>query len=222
MSEETNETLSNDEAMDISETGTSDSSETTPEEIAKTHVAMSGSEFEAKLTDFFNKHQKSKLRLVPRIVKEFQGNEDTVLEHLHNKYILGVSPEKGNKKTVQKKVASGGQGHGDSHKKESETETKPKSKKKLVIIIVILVVVLGGGGAAAFLFKDKLFGGGHGAAAGEHGETKAAEHGEHGAAEKPKEEAVTPPATTESTAAATDSAKREQPAAGAEEHGGGH
>lgn len=229
MSEETNETLGNDEEMDITEIETSDSH--VAHETKRTYESMSSIEFEARLTDFFSKHQKSKLRLVPKIVKSFEGNEEAVLEHLHNRYVLGVpsSKDDGKKKGGKKKLAAGtghGSGdHADSHAKEIEGgEAKPKSKKKMIIII-ILVIVLGGGGAAAFMFKDKLFGGhgaDHGAAAGH--DTKAVIP-----AEKPKEEPAAPAVADSAATKATDTtaAAATTPAAagaehGAGEHAGGH
>lgn len=240
MSEETNETLGHDEAMDITEVEATHSH--AEHQTKRTYGSMSRSEFEAKLTEFFTKHQKSKLRFVPRIVNQFGDNAEEVLEHLHNRYVLGMPSSKGGgkKKGGKKKLAAGtghGSGHGhdahsDSHSHEIEGgEVKPKSKKKMIIIIVILVVVLGGGGAAAFMFKDKLFGGGHGA---EHGteHNAAAGHDEkaaHGAAEKAKEEPAKPAVDSASTGGAdtTAAAVPAQPAAagaehGAGEHGGGH
>lgn len=223
MSEEINETLDNNESMEMSEV------ESTIE-VSHTYTNMNSAEFEKALTDFFTKNKKTKLHLVPRIVNNFKGNESEVMAHLHNKYVLGItSSGKSKKKGVKKISAGAGNGHDAGHdgghgapEAIEAGEAKPKSKKKMVIIIIILVVVLGGGGAAAFMFKDKLFGGGHGAehgaAAGGHGEAKAeGAHDAHGAAEQPKEETA---AVADSAAApATDSAKTE--AAAPAEHAAG-
>jgi hypothetical protein len=221
MSEETNETLDNNEEMEITEIETSGVIET---HHSHAHVEMSSKEFEEKLTTFFTQHKKTKLNLIPRIVRELKGNEGEVLEHLHNKYVLGLSPSKTKKKGGKKKIAAGGHGaagHGETHGTEAlDAPPKPKSKKKLIIII-ILVVVLGGGGAAAYLFKDKLFGGHgaeHGAPAG-HGEAKAeGGHEGHDAAAAPQEETATPVTDSAAAAGTTDSAKTETPAA---EHAAG-
>lgn len=233
MSDETNDTLNNEESMEINEIESSIENEVIE---TKTYSSMSSSEFEAKLTEFFTKHQKSKLRFVKRIVTEFAGHEQEVLEHLHNRFVLGEPSAKelrkkgGKKKGAAKAVASGHDAHGAEAPKELETgEAKPKSKKKMVIIIIILVVLLGGA-AAAFLFKDKLFGGGHGtehgAAAGH--DAKAEGHDTH-ATEPAKDSTATTaadstatPATSDSTA--TPAANTTTPQHGAEQHtqGGGH
>jgi hypothetical protein len=169
MSEDTNDMISDDATMDNSE---NENSGMTEETNAKqhTHVIMSSEEFEAKLTDFFTKHKSSKLKLVSRIAFEFKGQEAFVLEHLNRKYVLGLAPEK-----VQKKVAHNAAGHGhdaqEEHPKniESHSDEKPKSKKKLIMFIIIGVVVAGLG-VTGFMMKDKLMAmtgmGGH---AKEHG-----------------------------------------------------
>ena len=205
MSDETNDTLNNEEPMEINEIESSIENEIVEK---KTYGSMSSSEFEAKLIAFFTKHQKAKLRFVKRIVTEFAGNEQEILEHLHNRFVLGEPSAKelrklGIKKKGPAKAVAGG--HGKEATKEIEAgEAKPKSKKKLIIIIILVVVLLGGG-AAAFLLKDKLFGGGHGTEHAAEGHDAKKETTE-GTAEKPKEE-ITAPAATDSTAApVTDSA----------------
>lgn len=184
MSEDTNDMISDDATMDNSEIENSGMIEDTNEQ-QHTHVIMSSEEFEAKLTDFFTKHKPSKLKLVSRIAFEFKGQEAFVLEHLNRKYVLGLAPEK-----VQKKVAHKAAGHGhdahDEHPKniESHSEEKPKSKKKLIMFIIIGVVVAGLG-VTGFMMKDKLMAmtgmGGH---ATEHG----TEAGAAGHAAEPKKE----------------------------------
>ena len=184
MSEDTNDMISDDATMDNSENENSGMIEETNEN-QHTHVKMSSEEFEAKLTDFFTKHKSSKLKLVSRIVFEFKGQEAFVLEHLNRKYVLGLAPEK-----VQKKVAHKAAGHGhdahDEHPKniESHTAEKPKSKKKLIMFIIIGVVVAGLG-VTGFMMKDKLMAmAGMGGHATEHG----AEAGAAGHAVEPKKE----------------------------------
>lgn len=230
MSEETNETLGNEEPFDITDLGESESHETShQQEEKRSYGSMSSVQFEKELTDFFKKHQKSKLRFVARIVNEFQGHETEVLEHLHNKYVLKISPEK-KKKSVKDKaeanaITDGHSGHGETQTKATETGEKPKKSKKWLIITIITIVVLGGGGAAAWMFKDKLFGGGHGTehgaehgAAGGHGATEG-----HGAAEAPSQDitvADSTATTTDSTVTATSDSTIAQPgesAAGTQE-----
>lgn len=188
MSEDTNDMISDDATMDNSEIENSGKKEETSEK-QHTPVKMSSEEFEAKLTDFFTKHKSSKLKLVSRIAFEFKGQEAFVLEHLNRKYVLGLAPEK-----VQKKVAHKAAGHGhdthDEHPKniESHSDVKPKSKKKLIMFIIIGVVVAGLG-VTGFMMKDKLMAmtgmGGH---AAEHGaEAGAAGHAAGHAAEPKKE-----------------------------------
>lgn len=181
MSEDTNDMISDDATMDNSEIENSGMVEETNGK-QHTHVIMSSEEFEAKLTDFFTKHKSSKLKLVSRIAFEFKGQEAFVLEHLNRKYVLGLAPEK-----AQKKVAHKAAGHGhDEHPKniESHTDEKPKSKKKLFMFIIIGVIVAGLG-VTGFMMKDKLMAmtgmGGH---ATEHG----AEAGAAGHAAEPKKE----------------------------------
>lgn len=235
MSDDTNDTLNNEESMEINEIENSIENEVIE---TRTYGSMSSSEFEAKLIEFFTKHQKSKLRFVKRIVTEFAGNEQEVLEHLHNRFVLGEPSAKelrkkgGKKKGAVKAVAGGHDAHGAEAPKELEAgEAKPKSKKKMIIIIIIAVVVVGGG-VAAFLFKDKLFGGGHGA---EHGveaghDAKAAGHDAH-ATEPAKDSAATTATdsaamhATDTAAAATSTpAAGTTPEHGAAQHtqGGGH
>ncbi|MCE9539253.1 MAG: hypothetical protein K8R85_08550, partial [Bacteroidetes bacterium] len=142
MSEEKNDIQNEDEAMDITEFEISETIEVAIE-MQSTPVRMSSEEFEAKLTDFFTKHKPSKLKLVSRIAFEFKGQEAFVLEHLNRKYVLGLAPEK-----QQKKVAHAAAGHGHEHDEqpkniESHSAGKPKSKKKLIIFIIIGVVVAG-------------------------------------------------------------------------------
>ena len=184
MSEDKNDKQNDDEAMDITEFEISETIEVAIE-MQSTHVRMDSSEFEAKLTEFFTKHKPSKLKLVSRIAFEFKGQEAFVLEHLNRKYVLGLAPEK-----VQKKVAHKATGHGhDAHEEhpkniESHSDEKPKSKKKLIMFIIIGVVVVGLG-VTGFMMKDKLMAmtgmGGH---ATEHG----AEAGAAGHAAEPKKE----------------------------------
>jgi hypothetical protein len=152
-------------------------------------VMMDSTEFEAKLTAFFTKHKESKLKLVPRIVEEFRGYEGIVLEHLHNKYVLGLVSEK-----PKKKHAAKSEGHTPDAAENTTAEAKPKSKKKLFIIIGIAVVVIGLG-AAGFLMKDKFLG-----KSGEPAKTEAAPAETTPAAEQPKQEQEASPA-----ASATDS-----------------
>lgn len=150
MREDTNDLQSDNEAMDNSEFENSDMIEETHEHH-HVHPVMSSEEFEAKLTDFFTKHKQTKLKFVSQIAFEFKGQEAFVLEHLHNKYVLGLVAEKPQKKAVQKPAE-----HGE-HAKKSEpvAAEKPKSKKKLITIIII-VVVLSGLGVTGFMMKDKL------------------------------------------------------------------
>ena len=129
---------------------------------------MDSAEFEAKLTEFFTKHKQSKLRLVSKIAFEFKGKENIVLEHLHNKYVLGAIPEKSKANTGHKLEQ-----HADDIKnieapakdkskkkhstKSDESSEKPKSKKKLLVIIIIILVLVGIG-VTGFLMKDKIMG----------------------------------------------------------------
>ncbi|MES2591809.1 MAG: hypothetical protein V4608_07990 [Bacteroidota bacterium] len=208
MSKKKHDNISNDENSDME---TSHSNEA-QHENNHTHVTMSSIEFETKLNEFFTKHKPSKLRHVAKIVSQFAGQEELVLEHLNNKYVLGIPTGKTKKTAGQKSLGGHDSGHGHGHDVVEETAAKPKSKKKLILIIsIVLVLVLAGVG---FMMKDKLFGGGHGkeaehgapaahgAAAG-HGDAKAAGHDAHGAEAKPTEEVVTPPAAPADSAAAT-------------------
>lgn len=129
MSEETNEMQGNDTAMD-------------------------SAEFEARLTEFFTMHKESKMKFVPRIVEEFKGHESIVLEHLHNKYVLGIVAEKPGKKHRAKPEGHAPEASGNEAFQE---EAKPKSRKKLIIISVAAVVLIALG-VTGFLMKDKLFG----------------------------------------------------------------
>lgn len=233
MSDDTNDTLNNEESMEINEIENSIENEVIE---TRTYSSMSSSEFEAKLIEFFTKHQKSKLRFVKRIVTEFAGNEQEVLEHLHNRFVLGEPSAKelrkkgGKKKGAAKAIAGGHDAHGAEAPKELEAgEAKPKSKKKMIIIIIIAVVVIGGG-VAAFLFKDKLFGGGHGHGT-EHGtdaghDAKAAGHDAH--ATEPAKDSSATTATDSAAIHATDSsathAAGATPEHGTTQHtqGGGH
>jgi hypothetical protein len=206
MSEEINEIEENDSV----EMGHSHSElEHSHSELEHSDYGMTDAEFEAKLTDFFTKHKEKKLKFVPLIVKTFRGHEAEVLEHLHNKYVLGLVTVKSKKKVGQKaeghddltkKLESG---HGGKHG--SKEDAKPKSKKKLVIII-ILIVVLAGLGVTGFMMKDKLFGKGK-----EHGTEQAGEKGEgEKKAEAPESKGKETPkaVTNDSTkAVANDSAK---------------
>lgn len=219
MSKKKHDNLGHDENSDME---TSHNNEA-QHETDHTHVTMSSIEFETKLNEFFTKHKPSKLRHVAKIVSKFKGQEEFVLEHLNNKYVLGIPTVK-TKKTAGHKSAEGhDSGHG--HAQIEETGAKPKSKKKLIIIIVVvLVVVLG---AVGFMMKDKLFGGGHskeaehGAPAG-HGDVKAAGHDAHGAEAKPTEEAATPPAAPADSAAATTAPAEAAPTEAAPAEHSGH
>ncbi len=152
MSKKKNELPEDDAAMDASEFEIIESIEVTIEKVDP-YGTMESAEFEAKLIEFFTKFKKSKLRLVPRIVETFKGYEGIVLEHLQNKYVLGLTSQKSIKKTI----ANTGE-HGDQPKNiKSSKEVKPKSKKTLVIVIII-VVILAGLGVAGFLMKDKIMG----------------------------------------------------------------
>lgn len=182
MSEDTHDVISDDAEMDNSEFESSGNHDTHQSQHVR--PVMSSEEFEEKLTDFFTKHKKTKLKLVSRIAFEFKGQEAWVLEHLNNKYVLGLTAEK-----PQKKVAHKSGDHHEENPKHiegSETE-KPKSKKKMVVLIIIGVVVAALGGTG-FMMKDKLMamvGMGHPA---EHGAAKA----EGAAHAEPKKEVVAP------------------------------
>ena len=151
-------------------------------EIKKTHTSMDSAEFEAILSEFFNKHKKSKIGLVSRIAFEFKGQEDLVLEHLHNKYVLGIVSEKGKgkiayqsegntetpknieapaaKEKSKKNKSNKAEDHSESDQNSIPSATaKPKSKKKLFIIVGVIVAVLG---VTGFLLKDKIMGKGKG------------------------------------------------------------
>lgn len=193
MSEDTNDLISDDAAMENSEFEISETEVTIDKQ--STPNRMDTEVFEAKLTEFFTKYKKSKLRFVSRIAFEFKGQEAFVLEHLHNKYVLGIVPEK-----PQKKIAHKSEGHDDHSKNAESTEVnKPKSKKKLIIFIII-GVVLSGLGVTGFMMKDKLMGmigGGHGT---EHGAAKAETVGEsHHEASKHKKELTPKVAVLDST-----------------------
>ncbi len=167
-------------------------------EIAHTHEQMSSAEFEEKLTQFFTKHKEKKLKFVPQIVETFKGHEEEVLEHLHNKYVLGIV---GGKK---KKAVKAGADHGDNPKKieagKPAEAAKPKSKKGLIIIIIISVVVVALG-VVGFMMKDKLFG------KHEAEKVEVKTEGKAEGAEKPKEAVVPKVEATDSTKAASDSTK---------------
>ncbi len=207
MSEDRNDIRGGNASMDNSEFETSGMIEVKIE-MQSTQIKMSSSEFETRLTEFFTKHKKSKLHLVSRIVFEFKGYEDIVLEHLNNKYVYNIAPEKPKKKIEN--IAP--EEHGAHHKTvESPKVEKPKSKSKLIIIIVIIVVVLAGLGVAGFLMKDQIMGmlgKGHNT---EQEAPKAKTESENKpAATPPKEEAAPKPEVTDSTktaTAATDSVK---------------
>jgi len=208
MSEEINEIEENDSVEMSHSHSEMDHSHS---EMEHTHSEMTAAEFEAKLTEFFTKHKEKKLKFVPQIVEHFKGHETEVLEHLHNKYVLGLVTVKSKKKGAKKigghddhakKIESGHDGHGGKH--DSNEQTKPKSKKKLVIIIII--AVLAGLGVTAFMMKDKLFGKGKG-----HETEQAGEKGEgekKADASKSKETDAAKTVTKDSTkAVANDSAK---------------
>ncbi len=192
MIEETNDDIQENEAeMDHSEFEHSEISEETDvtDVIESSPAPLNSTEFETKLKEFFTKHKVTKLKFVPKIVKTFSEHEHEVLEHLHNKYVLGIrTPPKPKKTRIP--VEDGSNGHskkiegGHSKKSDSSEAAPPKSKKKLVIIGII-VIVLGGLGGAAFMMKDKLMGAA--AKASVEGEKKA--EGEKPAAE-PKKEAA--------------------------------
>lgn len=150
MSKDVNDFQSDDAAMDASEFEISETIEVTIE-TRNQYVTMDSAEFEAKLVEFFNRYKKSKLRLVPRIVEVFKGYEGIVLEHLQNKYVLGVVAQKPLKKAA---ISSGEHGNQPKNIKSSKEE-KPKSKKTLVVVIII-VVILAGLGVTGFLMKDKI------------------------------------------------------------------
>lgn len=215
MSENTNDKQNDDEAMDITEFEISETIEIAIE-VQNTHVRMDSSEFEAKLTAFFTKHKPSKLKLVSRIAFEFKGQEAFVLEHLNNKYVLGIVPEKPQKKIAHKTAGHGHDGH-DEHPKnvESHTAEKPKSKKKLIMFIII-GVVLAGLGLTGFMMKDKLMAitglGGHGT---EHGAEKA---GAAGHAAEPKKEIAPKVEVTDSTKTVAHDSTHTAPADSAKTH----
>ncbi len=195
MSEDTNEFQSDDALMENSEFEVSEEIEVTIE-MQRTHTPIESSEFEAKLTEFFTKHKPTKLRFVSRIAFEFKGQESFVMEHLHNKYVLGIAAEKPVKHTAPK---STDHGHGEKPKNiEASDSVKPKSSKKLVIIVIV-VVVLGGLGVTGFLMKDKLM------AMGGHKTEKAVEN----AKTEVESKAIDAPAKSEviPAAAANDSTK---------------
>lgn len=169
--------------------------------------SMDSAEFEAKLTEFFSQHKESKLKLVPRIVEEFKGKEAQVLQHLHNKYVLGLVTEKPVKAPKAK-----AEGKSADTAKAPASGDKPKSKKKLIIIIVVAVVVVALG-VVGFLFKDKILG-----KPAEPAKTEAAPAENQPAAEAPKTETApaaaapadsVPPAAPDSSAAGTDTSKAE-------------
>ena len=129
---------------------------------------MDSAEFEAKLTEFLTKHKPSKLRLASRIAFEFKGKEDIVFEHLHNKYVLKMIPEKSKISTVHKseehahdtkniEAAAKDKSKKKNSTKSIESSEKPKSKKKLIVIIIVVLVIVGLG-VTGFLMKDKLMG----------------------------------------------------------------
>lgn len=157
-------------------------------ELQSNGAAMDSAEFEARLTEIFTKHKESKLKLIPRIVKEFKGHEGIVLEHLHNKYELGIIPEKPKKKSSHKEQTPA---------ESAEKEVKPKSKKKLILIISVSVVVIGLG-AAGFLLKDKILGKKGDAAKTEETTPATTQPGN----EQPKEEAAPAAVATKDSAAA--------------------
>ena len=108
--------------------------------------------FEEALREFFTKNDKSKLKIVPKLVKNFQGNEEAVFNHLNRRYKLTK---------VEKHHTASVDSHGnESDVEDMSTEIKPKKSKKKVImlsVIILLVAVLGGAG---YMFKDTLMGGG--------------------------------------------------------------
>lgn len=196
MSENTNEITSDDATMDNSEFETSGMIEET-NKMDEPHAIMDSAEFEARLTDFFTKHKKTKLKLVSQIAFEFKGQEKAVLEHLNNKYVLGVVAEKPKGKTAHKTEE-----HTEhSQNIESSGEVKPKSKKKLIVVIII-VVILAGLGVTGFMMKDKLLG-----MTGKGHETEKAEvkpEGEsHKVAAPPKEEVAPKVEAVDSTKTVT-------------------
>ena len=145
-------------------------------QLSQTRTSMETAEFEEKLTAIFSKHKQSKLRLVSRIAFEFKGQEEIVLEHLHNKYVLGIVSEKptakinhnaeehtdtpknseapAKEKSKKKNVAKAEE---PEHAEKPQLAEKPKSKKKLIILIIIGVVVVALGGTG-FMMKDKIMG----------------------------------------------------------------
>ncbi len=150
-------------------------------ELQSNPESISSEEFEARLTEFFNHHKESKLKLVSRIAQEFKGQENIVLEHLHNKYVLKIVSEKPKKKHLDK---AEGQAEEPSVSHENKEVAKPKSKKKLILIIIVSILVVGLG-VGGYFMKDKIL--------GKHGETpsteaKAAES--KPAVEEPKKEEV--------------------------------
>jgi|GEM_PF-5781343 len=155
MAENTNDLESDDAALDNKEFETSGmTEETIGTQI--TYPPMDSAKFEEILTDFFTKHKKSKLRLVSQIAFEFKGQENAVMQHLNNKYVLGITNAKPKKKADHNSAEHNSTEHVEHTKNIGSSEVeKPKSKKKLFIVIII-VVVLAGLGVAGFMMKDKL------------------------------------------------------------------
>jgi hypothetical protein len=197
----------NDAEMDHSQFETPDTHEVTSNQPQVIKKHMDSAEFESKLTDFFTTHKPTKLRLVSKIAFEFIGQEEAVLEHLHNKYVLKKATPKATKKTISAASTSAEHADDSNHPLhlESDEVAKPKSKKKLIIIIVVVAVAVLG--VACFLMKDKLMGKGK-APETEQGVEKAAVGEGKSEEAKPKEEVVAlKTETTDSSAVATDSAK---------------
>lgn len=63
--------------------------------VAQTESSLSGlsvydtsKSFEQNLSDLFSRFRKSKLKLIPKIVKEFKGREQEAFDYLHYKYVV--------------------------------------------------------------------------------------------------------------------------------------
>ena len=119
----------------------------TPEPIEQSNYYFDDSKsFEQNLTDFFQKHRRSKLKHVPALVEKFTGKEERVMEYLNYKYVTKVNAIiRGEKSSFSRNKAtqiSGNESAGASTKKKSNTG----------LIILIIVIVLGAIAGGYFLW----------------------------------------------------------------------
>lgn len=92
--------------------------------------------FEENLTDFFQKHRRSKLKHVPALVEKFTGKEEQVMEYLNYKYVTRVNAIiRGEKSSFSRNKTTQPSGH-------ENTEATAKKKGKAGLIILIVVIVL--------------------------------------------------------------------------------